>query len=186
MGGNPAWRRATDVLIVAYLLAHGVIALACDVQSILPDFAPGLHARYAALGLVDVVQRWGREQGDFLVLTNPPWFKALIWGELIYQVPSCFVLGAAWARRRPGVWLPALVYAVHVLSTMAPIFFELCADARPTRTCLAVYAVWVALPLVILARCVAAGPTGARLFLRAADDGGRGAQPLGQAKPKVR
>jgi hypothetical protein len=73
---------ALDGLIVAYLLAHGVIALLCDIQSILPDANPSLHESYRAAGLVDIVQGWGRDQGDFLVLENPTWFKALIWAEV--------------------------------------------------------------------------------------------------------
>lgn len=84
--------------------------------------------------------------------------------QLLFQVPCCAALAHAWARRRQGAWLPALVYAVHVLSTMPPILLELLADPRPTRTCVAVYSVWVALPILVLARCAAAGPAGARLF----------------------
>jgi hypothetical protein len=78
----------------------------------------------------------------------------------MYQVPSCFVLAHAWARKREGVKWPSLLYAVHVLTTMLPIMLVLYSDPRPTRTCLAVYGVWVALPLLIVARCAASGPSG--------------------------
>lgn len=108
---------------------------------------------------------------------------------MLLQLPACVALARAWAFRRPGAWLPALLYAVHVLSTMPPIFLELLSDPRPTRTCIAVYAVWVALPLLIVARCAAAGPGGARLFAEerapgpAAAEGGSG---RGRTKAKVR
>lgn len=76
------WEAIADGLIVAYLLAHGVIAMLIDCQSILPDVSPELYALYDAVGLTAVVQRWGREQGDFLVLENPVWFKAFIFCEV--------------------------------------------------------------------------------------------------------
>ncbi|KAJ1635561.1 hypothetical protein T492DRAFT_965301 [Pavlovales sp. CCMP2436] len=152
-----------DAFVVAYLLAHGVLALLVDVQSILPEISPALHARYQAWGLTAVVQDWGHGQGDFLVLDNPPWFKAFIYSELIFQVPACFVLAHAWFHCSSGAWLPSLMYSVHVLTSMPPIMMELCLDARPTLTCKLVYCVWLVFPAFMLARCLSTGP-GGQLF----------------------
>jgi hypothetical protein len=52
--------------------------------------------------------------------------------QVIYQVPSCFVLAAAWRMRKEGVRTPALCYAVHVLTSMVPIMAAL-VRAAPTH-----------------------------------------------------
>ena len=65
-----------------------------------------------------------------------------------------------WARGRRWVRTPALVYSVHVLTSMLPIMAELLADPRPSLVCLSTYAVWVLLPCLMLARCLAAGDGG--------------------------
>ena len=85
--GPARWEAVADGLIIAYLLAHGVIAMLIDCQSILPDVSPELFAAYEAVGLTAVVRRWGREQGDFLVLENPVWFKAFIYCEVRARAP---------------------------------------------------------------------------------------------------
>lgn len=76
--------------------------------------------------------------------------------------------------------MPAVVYSVHVLTSMAPISLELCAaryapqqrphpppsGARggepalppPTLVCLVVYGVWIALPALLLSRALAPPP----------------------------
>ena len=43
--------RALDGILVAYLLAHGVIGLLIDIQSIVPDLSSQLYAVYQDLGL---------------------------------------------------------------------------------------------------------------------------------------
>lgn len=88
MAPPPSW---VDSLIVAYLLAHGVIALLVDVQSIVPDIAPSLLPLYEAAGLRAIVRSWANVHGDFLVATNPLWFKSFI---------GCEVRARA---RRPGL-----------------------------------------------------------------------------------
>jgi hypothetical protein len=44
-------QRALDGILVAYLLAHGVIGLLIDIQSIVPDLSSQLYAVYQDLGL---------------------------------------------------------------------------------------------------------------------------------------
>ena len=44
-------QRALDRMLVAYLLAHGVIGLLIDIQSIIPDLSSQLYAVYQDLGL---------------------------------------------------------------------------------------------------------------------------------------
>ena len=103
------------------------------------------------------VQFWGDTYGDFLVLTNPLWFKAIIFVEAVFQLPACFVLAAGWVRQSEWVRTLTLVYSVHVLTTMVPIMAVLSLDPRPTVTCLLVYSVWVVFPVLLLLRVLLAG-----------------------------
>jgi len=55
----------------------------------------------------------------------PAWFRALVLGELLLQVPFFFVAIYAFARRRNWIRLPALAYGVHTATTLLPILLEL-------------------------------------------------------------
>lgn len=146
-----------DRLIALYFASHFVLGYLIDAQSILPDVAPSLYQLYEDVGLVALVRWWGEQEGDFLVLTNPLWFKSFIWAEVTLQLPACAIVAVGWHRRREWVRMPALLYSVHVLTTMLPIMFVLRADPRPTLTCLLVYSVWIVLPLLSAWRCLASG-----------------------------
>jgi len=144
---------ALDTLLTAYLGLHAVLALLIDVQSILPDVAPAVYALYERAGLTAVVAGWVKDEGDFLVGTNPLWFKSIVCVEILFQAPLCFALTWGFAKRRQWVRLPSLMYGAHVLTTMVPIMVVLCTDPRPTLTCKLVYAIWVFLPALLIARC---------------------------------
>ena len=78
----------------------------------------------------------------------------------------CFVLALGWAFEKEWVRLPSIIYSVHVLTTMIPIMSTLIIDGAhanppPSTTCIRTYGVWVALPLLVLSRCLFSGP---RLF----------------------
>ena len=111
---------------------------------------------------------WVAEEGDFLVGRNPTWFKSFIWAEVLLQVPACLVLAYGWAAEREWVRMPSIMYSVHVLTTMIPILTTLIvegagANPPPSTMCLRMYSVWVALPLLVLSRCLFSGP---RLFTK--------------------
>jgi|Transcript_49633 hypothetical protein len=148
---------AVDGIIAAYLLIHGVIALTVDIQGIIPD-VPSVHEYYRQAGLAAVVEQWVAQEGDFLMGERPLWFKAIIAGEVLLQVPLCFALGYGWLKSREWVRTPGLLYSVHVLTTMVPIMVVLCTDPRPTLACTLIYGVWVVLPAVVLLRCFQTSP----------------------------
>lgn len=143
--------RSIDLLITVYLFLHGLLALVCDLQSVLPE---DMLTWYKRAGLYALVQDWCNEQGDFLVCENPSWFKALIISEIVLQVPACFILGTAWLHRCEWARLPALCYSVHVMTTMIPILSALVVDPRPTVVCLSVYGIWLVLPALLAVRCI--------------------------------
>lgn len=60
------------------------------------------------------------EACDLLMLHNPPWFQAIMWGDIFVLGP--YYVAAIVAFTRGGAWirLPTVFYAAHVL-TCAPI-----------------------------------------------------------------
>lgn len=140
-----------DIHLTAYLAVHAILALLIDVQSIAP---PALYALYEQAGLTAVVAQWVRQEGDFLVGENPLWFRLIVGGEIMLQVPTCFALAYGFATAKQWVRLPSLMYSTHVLTTMIPIMGVLCSDPRPTDKCKLVYAFWVMMPAALLLRCL--------------------------------
>ena len=43
------------------------------------------------------------------VQSNPPWFLALVWGELLFQLPFFFVASYAFIYQKKWIRIPALV-----------------------------------------------------------------------------
>ena len=166
-----------DALLLVYLIVHTVVGPLIDAQAVLPDAFPSLGSFYENAGLAHVVSSWCADHGDFLMAERPVWFKAAVWAEIMLQVPTCAVLSLGWARRQEWVRLPSIMYSVHVLTTMVPIMAVLLIEGAaraspPSAVCIGAYAVWVALPALLLWRCMTAGE---RLFERAKDPTLKGA-----------
>lgn len=84
----------------------------------------------------------------------PPWFKALVWSELLLQLPFFVVAVVGFARGDARIVKPAAAYGVAVATTLVPILAELAAspaikDETVRRTLLAFYAPYLAVPLAI-------------------------------------
>ena len=105
-----------DTVLTTYLSLHAVLALLIDAQSVLPDLAPSVLAAYQRAGLTQPVARWVADEGDFLVGSNPLWFRWIVGGEVLFQLPVCIALAFGFAKRRQWVRLPSLLYGTHVLT----------------------------------------------------------------------
>ena len=73
----------------------------------------------------------------------------------VFQFPFIIYGLIGFLRKDENVRVPALCYAVHVLTTMIPIIAELLIGKEtpaPPLT-IAVYGVWVFFPLLMLWRC---------------------------------
>lgn len=151
-------RAAVDVVLIVYLFSHGILALLIDVQAILPDMLAGVYELYKHAGLTAVVQQWVDQQGDILMESRPPWFKAIVVGEIIFQCPLSLALGYGWLTKAQWARIPGLIYCVHVMTTMIPIMSELCIDERPTLLCKVTYGIWILLPAIMLLRCLQQPP----------------------------
>ncbi|KAA0175505.1 hypothetical protein FNF27_02916 [Cafeteria roenbergensis] len=146
---------ALDWVIVVYLASHVATVFAIDSQLVLADVL-GPDNVWEQLGLADALRQWSSLVGDSLVSNPPTWFKAVIWCELLLQLPFCAVGAWAWAARKEWIRLPAALYAGHVLTTMAPIVAVLVQDGA-TPLGLAVYGLWILFPALMLTRIAGAG-----------------------------
>ena len=76
---------AADTAIIAYLFIHGLFAWVSDAQIVLPDLMgkAEVDKLYANFGLDGIVEQWGRDHADHLVLEKELWFRSIVWGELV-------------------------------------------------------------------------------------------------------
>ena len=107
--------------------------------------------------------------------SRPPWFVALVWMEVMVQLPFFVYALAAFGARSRSVRGLAAAYGVSTATTLVPILAELAATAPAASraTLLAFYAPYLVVPAGIGWWMLAAG--GGDPF------GGRG-----KAKPKRR
>lgn len=116
--GRFGFLRPLDWVLVVFLASHVPVTLFFDAQIVLPRswFPPMLQ---------DLVVHYLSWFNDPLVGAPAVWFRSLVWCELLFQLPF-FIWGTyAMLFRRVGFRLPALAYAVHVLTTMVPILVAL-------------------------------------------------------------
>lgn len=140
---------ALDTAIVAYIASHVPITLMFDLQAVLPaDWFPS--------ALRAAVAHYCEALHDVYMARPPAWFRAMVWAELLLQLP--FFLAALHAYRRRARWirLPAIVYGVHVASFVYVILFALWHEPTlTTQQCFwltGIYAPYLLLPLLIVYR----------------------------------
>ena len=127
-------------------------------------------------------------------LGRPPWFKAIVWVEVLGQLPFFAVALYAWLYRREWVRVPAIVYGAHVATTLVPILGHFMGAAIPTaklQLLLAFYAPYLLVPLWLVARSwIGVGVDSAGrtiMFERNLDDaGGSGGGAAGAAAAKAK
>ena len=115
---------------------------------------PGHTPAWPPAPCVRAIHWWGKT-ADKLVLARPVWFQVAIWLEIVVQAPFYAVAIYAFLRRKNWIRLPAVVYAV-VLLTIMPIvlgeqYFGEHATDKPALVT-AVYAAYVVMPLAVLYR----------------------------------
>jgi hypothetical protein len=71
------------------------------------------------LFVLEALVRYGRAC-DLLFLHEPPWYRAIMFGDIFVLGP--YYIAAAWALTTRGRWIriPTFIYATHVL-TVAPL-----------------------------------------------------------------
>jgi hypothetical protein len=86
----------------------------------------------------------------------------MVWMEMLLQLPLIVVLLYGYATRGQWTRQVALLYAVHVLTTMPPLFFEFESKLQvPHKYCIfGIYAPWAVMPAVMLVRFAFGNPFG--------------------------
>jgi len=112
------------------------------------------------LFVLEALVRYGRAC-DLLFLHNPPWFRAVMFGDVF--VLGSYYIAAAYALVTRGAWIriPTFIYASHVL-TVAPLLIVEhlhgpFASPAPALV-LAAYAPYWLLPIVMMWRMRDADP----------------------------
>jgi len=117
--GRRGIRRPLDVVLVLFLASHIPVTLFFDAQIVLPaSWFPDTLRDFSRLYL-----SWFN---DPLLGAPSVWFRSLVWCELLFQLPFFFLGTYAMLQGRSWIRLPALLYVVHVLTTMVPIGAVLC------------------------------------------------------------
>eukprot|EP00730_Choanoeca_flexa_P010151 TRINITY_DN16027_c0_g1_i1.p1 TRINITY_DN16027_c0_g1~~TRINITY_DN16027_c0_g1_i1.p1 ORF type:complete len:167 (+),score=13.54 TRINITY_DN16027_c0_g1_i1:3-503(+) len=100
-----------------FFASHIPITMLIDSQAVLP----------ASLfpSILKQTVRWYAETTPDPMMANPPgWFKPLVAGEVLLQLPFFFLALQKIPKGDNTLRLPGLVYGVHVATTLMPIFGE--------------------------------------------------------------
>ncbi|CAM9539838.1 unnamed protein product [Ectocarpus fasciculatus] len=98
----------------------------------------------------------------FMAKPTAPWFAALVWLELLFQVPFFAFATAGFVRRWNSVRIPCIMYGTSAFTSVVPIIGDILASEKVTDPqrykLICIYLPWLILPLV-LALMMAASPT---------------------------
>ena len=121
------------------------------------DAQAALDARLFPAPLKKLLAWYVRVCGDQLMGAPPAWFRAIVWAELVLQLPFFFVAAAALHRRQDAQIRPfMLLYGAHTATTLLPILAAIFAEDDTQRTLpqrlllAAIYFPFLAVPLAIV------------------------------------
>ena len=83
-----------------------------------------------------------------------PWFKSLVWSEVLLQLPFFFVGAYAFITKRQWIKIPAIIYGSFVVATMFPILATLAQHTEPGYSAaplIAFYAPYLIVPAALVA-----------------------------------
>lgn len=109
-----------DTLFFWFFVTHIPITLLVDSQTIFPAFP---IQKQALLWWVSFSKDPFMEPSS-LGLPTAAWFKAIVLGELLFQIPAFLYLAHSLYHERRAP-LVKIVYSTHVCTTLIPMFGEL-------------------------------------------------------------
>ncbi|XP_073674299.1 sigma intracellular receptor 2 [Garra rufa] len=148
--------RVLEIIFFLYFLSHIPITLMVDLQPLLPE-----HLYPSELK--NLLQWYAAEFKDPMMMDPPFWFKSFVFCEAFVQLP--FFPIAAYAFLKGGCkWIrtPAIIYSVHVATTLIPILSHVLFYNFPTAphpgpqtlkerlTLVSIYAPYLIIPVMIL------------------------------------
>mmetsp|Transcript_25253 Transcript_25253/g.86614 ORF Transcript_25253/g.86614 Transcript_25253/m.86614 type:complete len:494 (-) Transcript_25253:103-1584(-) len=133
---------------VCFFAVHVPMTLFVDAQAVLDQ-------RLFPAPLRSVLAWHVQVNGDALMAKPPPWFKAVVWAEVLLQLPFFCAAVKALCRREDAQLRPfALVYGAHTATTLLPILAHIFTDAGRTplqRFALGgIYAPFLFVPLALV------------------------------------
>ncbi|CAO2644398.1 Sigma intracellular receptor 2 [Lemmus lemmus] len=154
--GAMAARRCVEWLLGVYFVLHIPITMFIDVLVVLP---PKLYPQK----LSNLLQWYFKEFKDPLMQDPPVWFKSLVVCELVFQLPFFPIAAYAFFKGNcRWIRIPAIIYAVHTITTLIPILstllledFSKAVALRPKNfrerlTLIAVYVPYLIIPIILL------------------------------------
>ncbi|KAJ3263162.1 hypothetical protein HDU77_011196 [Chytriomyces hyalinus] len=162
--GRPLMSRKGDLAMLSYFVLHIPLTLLFDAQFLAPEFT---RSHWPAF-LLDAVQDYLRDSNDFLVKLQPAWFMSFLTCEMLFQLPLNLIMVHALATDAPHTRTTGIIYSVHTATTMVPILTEvflgpgaaIVGQTQPQWLYMAaIYFIWLAVPLLILAAMLARQPT---------------------------
>ncbi|CAM9314398.1 unnamed protein product [Choristocarpus tenellus] len=109
-----------------------------------------------ALHILTLCQQFHVETNNDHLMEKPlpPWFEALIWMELFFQLPFFIVASVAFAKGWNWIRIPCIVYGSSAFTSMMPILgytltSERINDAQRFKL-IGIYSPWIVLPLVLI------------------------------------
>ncbi|KAF5828798.1 transmembrane protein 6/97 [Dunaliella salina] len=143
-----ARRSAFEHVFIIWFVLHIPITLLVDAQSLLPSswFPP----------FAKQLVRWHVEtNSDWLVGTNPLWFKSLIGAELLFQLPCFVLLAMGLVKRKRWTRTLSIVYGIHAATTFIPITGEILFGRPMTPESIklaAIYLPYLVMPAILAVR----------------------------------
>eukprot|EP01031_Cornospumella_fuschlensis_P035843 gene35843-43473_t len=104
------------LVFLAYFITHIPITLVLDLQVIFGSYYPA--------SLQAVADWYVATYNDQLIARRPIWLQSFILAEFLFQMPFFFVATYALLYKRNWLRIPAIVYGVHVATTVWPILAE--------------------------------------------------------------
>lgn len=68
----------------------------------------------------------------FMAKPTAPWFAALVWLELLFQVPFFVFATAGFVRRWNAVRIPCIIYGTSAFTSVVPIMGDILASEEVT------------------------------------------------------
>ncbi|CAM9871082.1 unnamed protein product [Ectocarpus sp. 6 AP-2014] len=140
----------------AFFSSHLLITLLLDVQA-LPI---GENFPQVLKGIMEFHIETNNDY--FMAKPTAPWFAALVWLELLGQVPFFVFATVGFVRRWNAVRIPCIIYGTSAFTSVVPIIGDILASSEVTDPqrykLICIYMPWLILPL-ILALMMASSPT---------------------------
>ena len=152
----PISQRRIDLILVAFFLINLLfVSYFIDTeQLVIADPAHFTYPFWPPRPVIDAVHWWGNSF-DPLLMARPVFFKVTIWLDNLLYGPFYLIAIYAFIKGKEWIRLPAIIYAVSMMSGVIMILSEEAFGIYHTShlfLVVAANAAWIVFPLIILFR----------------------------------